>query len=151
TPQAHGTGTEEWAGGGGYWGRQTMTLPLAGHPVGAPGRDEAKNEKDLIQSGYRFLFADLMPFGRRAVIAFEQGDMFTQEDYVGVTYWYGLPAPTLVKTDSIDIGNISSEAAHDYISPDASEVEEITSWWDGAGMKYFPEIFHGVDIAKEYP
>src|SRR5262249_25817661 len=36
TPQAQGTGTEEWAGGGDYWGRMTMTLPFAGHPTGAP-------------------------------------------------------------------------------------------------------------------
>ncbi|MDB5623465.1 MAG: hypothetical protein JWR39_2028, partial [Devosia sp.] len=36
TPQAQGTGTEEWGGGGDYWGGQTMTLPFAGHPVGGP-------------------------------------------------------------------------------------------------------------------
>ncbi len=36
TPQAQGTGTEEWGGGGDYWGGQTMTLPFAGHPTGAP-------------------------------------------------------------------------------------------------------------------
>ncbi len=35
TPQAQGTGTEEWGGGGDYWGGLNMTLPFAGHPVGA--------------------------------------------------------------------------------------------------------------------
>ena len=35
TPQAQGTGTEEWGGGGDYWGRGlTMSLPFAGHPLG---------------------------------------------------------------------------------------------------------------------
>ena len=34
TPQAQGTGTEEWGGGGDYWGGRNMTLPFAGHPVG---------------------------------------------------------------------------------------------------------------------
>jgi hypothetical protein len=34
TPQAQGTGTEEWGGGGDYWGGRNMTIPLAGHPVG---------------------------------------------------------------------------------------------------------------------
>ena len=29
-------GTEEWGGGGDYWGGRNMTLPFAGHPVGAP-------------------------------------------------------------------------------------------------------------------
>src|SRR5262249_33378148 len=28
TPQAQGTGTEEWGGGGDYWGGRTMTLPF---------------------------------------------------------------------------------------------------------------------------
>ena len=28
TPQAQGTGTEEWGGGGDYWGGQNMTLPV---------------------------------------------------------------------------------------------------------------------------
>ncbi len=36
TPQAQGTGTEEWGGGGDYWGERNMTLPFVGHPVGAP-------------------------------------------------------------------------------------------------------------------
>ncbi|WP_448633859.1 DUF2961 domain-containing protein [Pedobacter panaciterrae] len=35
SPQAYGTGTEEWAGGGDYWGGENMTLPLAGHPCGS--------------------------------------------------------------------------------------------------------------------
>src|SRR5207247_5376626 len=29
TPQVQGTGTEEWGGGGDYWGGRTMTLPFA--------------------------------------------------------------------------------------------------------------------------
>ncbi len=55
TPQAQGTGTEEWGGGGDYWGGQNMTLPLAGHPTGAPNPKQAKNEEDKIESAYRFL------------------------------------------------------------------------------------------------
>ena len=43
-----------------------MTLPFAGHPGGLPQKEDAKSEKDLIQSAYRFLLADLMPFGKRA-------------------------------------------------------------------------------------
>ena len=36
TPQVQGTGSEEWGGGGDYWGGRTMTLPFVGHPVGKP-------------------------------------------------------------------------------------------------------------------
>ena len=44
TPQAQGTGTEEWGGGGDYWGGRNMTLPFAGHPIGA-GRPEEREER----------------------------------------------------------------------------------------------------------
>jgi len=65
-----------------------MTLPLAGHPSGAKNAREAKNEKDLIQSAYRFLLADLMPFGRRAVICFEHGaENLSLEHYETVSRW----------------------------------------------------------------
>ncbi|MEO6150657.1 MAG: DUF2961 domain-containing protein, partial [Mucilaginibacter sp.] len=50
TPQAYGTGTEEWGGGGDYWGGENMTLPFAGHPVGAVEKKAAKNDKDMIES-----------------------------------------------------------------------------------------------------
>lgn len=79
TPQAQGTGTEEWGGGGDYWtGGQYMSLPFVGHPVGAPAAraKSARSEisanlssplqpEDKIESAYRFLLADLMPFGKK--------------------------------------------------------------------------------------
>lgn len=140
TPQAYGTGTEEWNGGGDYWGGENMTLPFAGHPTGAPNKEEAKNEKDLIQSAYRFLLADLMPFGRRAEIHLEHGGWnLSKEHYETVTYWYGLPAPSLVKTDEIDIGNESSERYHEYDSPNASEVQKITSRYEW-GIDTLPPV-----------
>jgi len=102
TPQAQGTGTEEWGGGGDYWGGRNMTLPFAGHPVGARNAKEAKNDEDLIESAYRFLLADLMPFGRNARIQLEHGGQNeSDEHYETVTYWYGVNRPTLIKTDEL--------------------------------------------------
>ena len=148
TPQAYGTGTEEWGGGGDYWGGQNMTLPFAGHPCGAAKKSEARNEKDQVESAYRFLLADLMPFGRRAVIRFEHGgENLSTEHYEAVTYWYGLPAPWLVKTDSLDIGNPASEQAHDYVSREASAVERITSRYEW-GIDVYPAAPWGLDRAK---
>ncbi len=131
SPQAYGTGTEEWGGGGDYWGGRNMTLPLAGHPVGAKSAKEAANAPDQIQSAYRFLLADLMPFGRNAVIRLEHGGTNqSTEHYETVTYWYGLPGASLVASDELDVGNAASERAHDYQSPGASEVEKITSRYE---------------------
>jgi len=145
SPQAQGTGTEEWGGGGDYWGGLNMTLPLAGHPCGTRNAKESKHEKDLIQSAYRFLLADLMPFGKRAVIGFEHGaENLSMEHYEAVTYWYGLPVASLIKTDVLDVGNPQSEREHDYYSPHASEVETILSRYEW-GIDTFPAKAWGMN------
>jgi hypothetical protein len=131
TPQAQGTGTEEWCGGGDYWGGRNMTLPFVGHPVGAVNAKEAKNDEDKIESAYRFLLADLMPFGRNARICLEHGGTNeSTEHYETVTYWYGTPSPSLVKTDELQLGDPASEKAHGYHSPDASAPYTITSRYE---------------------
>ena len=94
TPQAQGTGTEEWGGGGDYWGGRNMTLPFAGHPVGAVDAKSAKCEEDKIESAYRFLLADLMPFGKNAQdLSGARGTNESTEHYETLAYWYGPPAP----------------------------------------------------------
>jgi hypothetical protein len=47
-----------------------------------------------------------------------------------VTYWYGAPAPSLVKVDQLKVGDTASEAAHDYLSPPASAPYSITSRYE---------------------
>ncbi len=139
TPQAQGTGTEEWGGGGDSWGGLNMTLPFVGHPCGIPRREDAKNKYDLIHSAYRFLFADLFPFGKRAVIRLEHGgENLSYEHYESVTYWYGLPAPSLILTDEIDIGNEADERLHKYVSLQASDVYTIVSRYEW-GIDHFPK------------
>jgi hypothetical protein len=147
TPQCYGTGTEEWAGGGDYWGGENMTLPFAGHPCGAPHKDSAKHEKDNIQSAYRFLLADLMPFGRRALIHFEHSENVSREHYESVAYWYGNPVAGIMKTDSLDIGNRQSEMLHNYRSPSSSDVEVIGSRYE-RGPDTIPGSAWGLDLQK---
>lgn len=131
TPQGYGTGTEEWGGGGDYWGGQNMTLPFAGHPTGARNAKMAVNNEDKIESAYRFLLSDLMPFGRNAVICLEHGGRDdSTEHYRTVAFWYGAPAASLVGSDTLKIGDDASEQAHDYVSPDASAPYEITSRYE---------------------
>lgn len=142
SPQAYGTGTEEWGGGGDYWGGRTMTLPLAGHPVGAPNNKAAAPE-DAIESAYRFLLADLMPFGKNARIQLEHGGTNqSTEHYKTVTYWYGLPAPSLVKTDELKIADAASEQAHAYHSPEASPPQEVTSRFEWGPDSFKNEEFY---------
>lgn len=133
TPQAHGTGTEEWGGGGDYWGGRNMTIPLAGHPVGR-GHDQTDQEADLLNSAYRFLIADIFPFGRRAVITLEHGGVNdSREHYSSVAYWYGIDAPSLIPTDEVDVCDEDSAAEHSYSSPTAEDPYLLSSRFDGWG------------------
>jgi len=142
TPQAQGTGTEEWGGGGDYWGGLNMTLPFAGHPVGARSAKEAASADDKVESAYRFLLADLMPFGKNALIRLEHGGTNeSTEHYETVTYWYGLPAPSLIKTDELAIGDQESERRHRYVSNDASKPYEITSRYE-----WGPDTLQGREV-----
>jgi hypothetical protein len=131
TPQVQGTGTEEWGGGGDYWGGETMTLPLAGHPTGAPSIFEARDAEDAIESAYRFLIADAMPFGRSARIQLEHGELNdSSEHYRAVSFWYGVPGACLVQTDALHVSDLEDERAHAYASPDASAPQSLTSRYD---------------------
>ena len=131
TPQAQGTGTEEWGGGGDYWGGLNMTLALAGHPVGAKNLRSAVNEKDKMESAYRFLLADLMPFGKNAVIRLEHGGTNEYaEHYETIAYWYGAPSSTLEETDQLQIGDAAAEKTHGYSSPEASGPYTLASRYE---------------------
>ena len=100
-------------------------------------------------SAYRFLLADLMPFGKRAVIRLEHGgENLSTEHYETLTYWYGLPAASLVKTDALDVGDAASEQSHAYHSPEASPVEMIRSRYEW-GIDSFPmKAWGGMDSVK---
>jgi hypothetical protein len=132
TPQAQGTGTEEWGGGGDYWnGGQTTTLPFAGHPVGATDAASAANAEDEIESAYRFLLSDAMPFGKNARIQIEHGGVDdSTEHYRTVAFWYGLPGASLVATDSLHVSDPADEAAHAYSSPEAQGIDTLTSRYE---------------------
>ena len=127
SPQGQGTGSEEWGGGGDYWGGERMTLPFAGHPVGRPV-GKMKTDLDKVHSAYRFLLSDLIPFGRNARFTLEHGGANeSSEHYETVTCWYGRQQAGLVLTDELDVGNAASEAVHSYTSPDATSPEKLES------------------------
>jgi hypothetical protein len=151
TPQAYGTGTEEWGGGGDYWGGLNMTLPFAGHPTGARDAKTAKDAEDKIESAYRFLLADLMPFGKNAIIRLEHGGINeSTQHYQTVAFWYGAPTTSLVKTDELKVGDSAGETAHRYFSPDASEPYQITSRYEW-GVDSLPARLPGEATRVVFP
>src|SRR5437667_8367980 len=117
-----------------------MTLPFVGHPTGARMEIMARNDLDKIESAYRFLLADLMPFGKNARITLEHGGTNeSPEHYETVTYWYGLPGSSLIQTDTLQLGDDASETSHDYLSPDASPPQKITSRYE-CGVDHLKDV-----------
>ena len=142
TPQAQGTGTEEWGGGGDYWGGLNMTLPFAGHPTGAKSAKDVVSNEDKVEAAYRYLLADMMPFGKDARIQLEHGGVNeSTQHYETVTLWYGLPAASLIETDELKVGDEASERAHHYRSPEASQPYELTSRYE-----WGPDTLNGREI-----
>lgn len=130
-PQGYGTGTEEWGGGGNYWNGRRMTLPLVGHPVGAASPAQSQGPEDEIESAYRFLLADLFPFGKNARVQLEHGGWNeSTEHYRSVAYWYGVPEACLCATDTLHVSDVADELAHAYLSPDASAPLSLTSRYE---------------------
>jgi hypothetical protein len=108
-----------------------MTLPLAGHPCGVADPALAAGPEDLVESAYRFLVADAMPFGKNARIQLEHGGLDeSTEHYKTVAYWYGRPGACLTLTDSLHVGDAADEQAHAYDSPTASSVVSLTSRYE---------------------
>jgi hypothetical protein len=147
TPQVQGTGSEEWAAGGDYFqGGLQSTLAFAGHPVGAPGSEIATAApEDKVESEYRFLLSDLMPFGKNARVQIEHGGADdSTEHYSTIAYWYGIPGACLVQTDELHVGDPIDEKAHVYVSPDASDPQTISSRYEWGvdhlgGVEIYPE------------
>jgi len=65
----------------------------------------------------------------------------SKEHYKSVVYWYGLPSASLIKTDEMDIGDMESERAHEYSSPDTSAPVEVTSRYE-----WGPDTLDGKEI-----
>ena len=131
TPQAQGTGTEEWGGGGDYWGGQNMTLPFAGHPVGAQSAEGCRQRGGQSRVGVPFPARRPDAVRQERRIRLEHGGTNeSTEHYETVTYWYGLPAASLVQTDELKVGDTASERSHRYSSPEAGAPYEITSRYE---------------------
>ena len=149
SPQGQGTGTEEWGGGGDYWGGRNMTIPLAGHPVGKSSK-EASDQLEKVNSAYRFLITDYFPFGKRAVVNLEHGGMNTYpEHYSGVVYWYGIDAPSLILTDQLAVFNRMDRIRHRYTSLSEEEPYALISRYNQGPDHDYTDWAHPSSLQKE--
>jgi hypothetical protein len=84
-----------------------------------------------------------MPFGRNALIQLERGgEDQSDQHYQTIAYWYGLPGTSLIKTDELAVGDLTSESLHQYLSPDGSAPYELSSRYEwGPDTRSGTELF----------
>ena len=132
TPWIEGDGFEDDhdMGYGLTWHPHPLTMPVFGAPSGEGGSGGV----------YRFLLPDMYCFsggikyghqtyGPHTPTGFKDHTQVGTEE--SVTFWYGHLWPRLVQTDELDVGNLKSEADHDYHAE--GDVKRVKGdwWYDG--------------------
>jgi hypothetical protein len=111
-PQVHGTGLEDFFGGGFYFARGAFTLPTHGNPAQAPTTSPRRPGINL-RSAYRLLLADAIPFRDGIRLAVEHGGgNDVPAEMSSVVFHYAVPEGTLERSDDVVLGDAASEAAH---------------------------------------
>lgn len=129
TPQIPGIGTESIAMGGYYFNHGMFTDPLNGDPWQQGAQDGCLAN---CTGEYRLWVPDARTFTSGIVAGQEHGgtdDAPVNDDTIA--FWYGRPEVTGVQTDSLTIGDASSESAHGYSSATACTPTSLTSTFEG--------------------
>jgi hypothetical protein len=134
TPQINGIGTESIGLGGYYFNHGMFTGALSGDPW----QQGAQNGCLANCTGeYRLWIPDAETFTSGIVAGQEHGG--TDDAPVNdetTAFWYGRPLVTGVQTDSLTMGDPSSEAAHDFTTANACTPQQLTSTFEGDDGPY---------------
>jgi D-arabinan exo alpha-(1,3)/(1,5)-arabinofuranosidase (non-reducing end) len=80
----------------------------------------------------RRLLGDAVPFGSSIDFGIEHGPVDdVAATYSSTAYWYGANTAALTRTDTLTVGDRTSEAAHGYTSSDPGAVTNLTSTYEG--------------------
>jgi len=115
-PQIHGTGLEDFFGGGFYFVRGTFVQPTHGNPAHAADGSPRRPGINL-RSVYRLLLADAIPFRNGIRFAIEHGpgnDL--PAELSSVVFHYAIDAPTLAESDALLLGDATSELEHELVA-----------------------------------
>lgn len=109
TPAYHGTGTEDLYNAAWYFAGGLFTLPTHGCTA------HLATSQDDVTAAYRFYLHDAIPFRRHLRYGIEHGgnnDVNELARTLGFYYHQSRPLSEL--SDTLDVGDTASEAAHDY-------------------------------------
>jgi hypothetical protein len=108
SPSIHGTGTEDFYNGAWYFAYGLYTLQMSGntaHVVASVDKTAA----------YRLFLQDAVPFRKHIRISIEHGGTNDiNENVWTLAYYYLKPNTRSVLTDTLNVGNASSELSHAY-------------------------------------
>ena len=111
-PQWHGTGLEDFFGGGFYFIAGAFTLPTHGNPAQVPTSSPRRPGTNL-RSVYRLFLGDAIAYESGIRLAIEHGPTNdVPADFSSLVFHYARAVPALVESDRLAIGDAGSEAAH---------------------------------------
>ena len=131
SPQINGTGTEDYYLGC-FWSNREFNTPFA-CCVGDI-REEAGSFEGtyFVRSCYtRYHLEAPIPFSSHLDARIQHGGFNTiRSSYGSLAFFYLRPRPALFETDMLDVGNLASEAAHEYTAT-SREVVALTARPEG--------------------
>ncbi|MFL6071884.1 MAG: glycoside hydrolase family 172 protein [Mycobacteriales bacterium] len=131
SPELHGTGTEDFYQSGWYFNRGTYSNFTNGNTAHLTADSGCAANSDCT-TAYRLMLIDAVPFADDITFGIEHG----QHDDVAATYsttayWYGQARSTQHQTDSLTVGDTSSEAAHRFTEVAPTIATSLTSDYEG--------------------
>jgi hypothetical protein len=133
SPALYGTGTEDFFNGGWYYRGGPFSLPV--HGLAANVRDASFDRT----AQYRLFLADAIPFTKHLTVGIEHGQTNdVSEEAWALAYYYHQPIPRAVLTDTLDVGNATSESSHSYIITNQT--------WSGARSYSYEGVADGVAV-----
>ena len=131
SPDLEGTGTEDFYQGGFYFSGDEFGGPFNGETSDqADGTGDCADGSDCT-GAYRWLLTDAVPFDSAITFGIEHGGTDNvAANYSTTAFWYGQSTPVATQSDSLTLGDASSESAHHYTSSDPGPVS-LSSTYEG--------------------
>lgn len=135
SPALYGTGTEDFYNAGWYFNHGLFTRPMHGntaHVVDSYDKTTA----------YRLFLQDTVPFRKHIRVGIEHGPVNdVSADAWTLAYYYYKPNNRAVLTDTLNVGNTTSETSHSYVIN--------TQSWSGSRTYSYEGDFDAVNIADD--
>lgn len=132
TPQAHGTGVEDFANAGFGWNRGFLATATHGYTSYKATQIDATNWVNRM-SFHRIMLEDKVNFTNHVRLSLEHGlvNDFGVDQLDTLIWYYYKPTLRSVRTDVLDVGVAASESAHSYTTSGTTTSATKTQSFEG--------------------